>query len=179
MSAAHQLWDCSAQNPAMPPLHAVASACGCHAARAARRQGGRRAHAAAFPRRRVVEVYINNTDGGEHPFHLHGHDFWVIATSDAPDAATAYKTNYLKRDTVSVPAGPTGAWARIRFVADNPGFWMLHCHIEWHVKAGLSTAILEAPDRLMGAGAAAGAFPIPASHAAACAAQTLSASPSW
>ena len=51
----------------------------------------------------VVEVFINNTDGGEHPFHWHGHNFWVVATSDYPNAETLYANSYLLRDVVSVP----------------------------------------------------------------------------
>ena len=78
----------------------------------------------------VVELLINNTDGGEHPFHLHGHDFFVIDTSEAPDAEALYSPVFLRRDVVSIPAE---GWARIRFVADNPGVWLMHCHIEWCV----------------------------------------------
>jgi laccase len=37
------------------------------------------------------------------------------------------------RDVISVPAE---GWAKIRFVADNPGVWLLHCHMDWHVRAG-------------------------------------------
>jgi len=78
----------------------------------------------------VVEMLINNTDGGEHPFHAHGHDFFVVATSEAPDAEALYSPVFLRRDVVSIPAN---GWARIRFVADNPGAWLFHCHIEWCV----------------------------------------------
>ena len=52
----------------------------------------------------VVEVFVNNTDGGEHPFHLHGHPVWLVATSDYPEAETLYANNYLYRDVVSIPA---------------------------------------------------------------------------
>ena len=72
----------------------------------------------------VVDIMINNTDGGEHPFHLHGHTVWVVATSAAPDAGALYAPYYTMRDVVSVPAN---GWAKIRFVADNPGVWLLHC----------------------------------------------------
>ena len=33
----------------------------------------------------------------------------------------------------------------IRFVADNPGVWFIHCHIDWHSIAGLAATIVEAP----------------------------------
>jgi FtsP/CotA-like multicopper oxidase with cupredoxin domain len=52
----------------------------------------------------VVDIFINNTDGGAHPFHFHGHSFWVISTSDYPTAETLYRDNYMFRDVVSVPA---------------------------------------------------------------------------
>ena len=83
-----------------------------------------------LPHARVVEVHIANYDNGEHPFHLHGHNFWVVATSVLPEAETLFAPNYVRRDVVSLP--PNG-WAKIRFVADNPGVWLFHCHIEWCV----------------------------------------------
>ena len=52
----------------------------------------------------VVDIIVNNTAGGEHPFHLHGHSCWLIATSDFPEAEVLYANNYLYRDVFSVPA---------------------------------------------------------------------------
>nr|CAB3474823.1 unnamed protein product [Digitaria exilis] len=40
-----------------------------------------------------------------------------------------------ERNTVAVP---TGGWAVIRFVADNPGMWFMHCHIDSHLAIGLA-----------------------------------------
>ena len=74
--------------------------------------------------------------------HLHGHTFWVLSTSEYPETNTP-----ILRDTVSVPAQ---GWARIRFVADNPGVWFLHCHIDWHLEAGLAAYFIEAPHHLKG-----------------------------
>jgi iron transport multicopper oxidase len=118
-----------------------------------------------IPLNAVVDVLINNTDGGEHPFHLHGHTFWTVASSAAPGAGAAYAPHYVRRDVVSVPAS---GWARIRFVADNPGVWLFHCHVEWHVLEGMSATFVEAPSELAG-GNATGRFAPPPSHAAACA----------
>ena len=53
----------------------------------------------------------------------------------------------MKRDTVAVNPG---SYVVIRFVADNPGVWLFHCHIEWHVIMGLSATIIEAPEQLVG-----------------------------
>jgi iron transport multicopper oxidase len=95
----------------------------------------------------VVDLFINNTrDGGAHPFHLHGHTLWVLATSEQPSAGEAYGARgFVRRDVVSVPAL---GWARVRFTADNPGAWLLHCHLTWHARAGLAAALLEAPAAL-------------------------------
>ena len=81
-----------------------------------------------LPYNRTIDMFINNTDGGEHPIHTHGHDFWIIKTSEYTPAQPLY------RDTVSVPAN---GWALIRFNADNPGVWVIHCHISWHIEAGM------------------------------------------
>jgi FtsP/CotA-like multicopper oxidase with cupredoxin domain len=109
----------------------------------------------------VVDLFINNTaDGGAHPFHLHGHTLWVIATSEQPSAEAYASRGFVRRDVVSVPGR---GWARARFVADNPGAWLLHCHLTWHARAGLATALLEAP-------AALAAGRPPAVHEATCAA---------
>jgi len=33
----------------------------------------------------------------------------------------------------------------LRFQANNPGVWLFHCHIEWHVDQGLVATMIEAP----------------------------------
>ncbi|CAF1257731.1 unnamed protein product [Rotaria sp. Silwood1] len=93
----------------------------------------------------VVDIYIENRDAGEHPFHLHGYSFWIIATSENPQAENLYAGDYVQRDTVSVPAS---GWAKLRFVANNPGAWLFHCHIEWHMDAGLLAAFIVGPQQL-------------------------------
>ncbi|CAF4322963.1 unnamed protein product [Rotaria sp. Silwood2] len=94
----------------------------------------------------VVDILLENQDEGEHPFHSHGYDFWVISTSDYPEAEQLYRGAYLKRDTVSVPAS---GWVKIRLLADNPGAWLFHCHIEWHMDAGLIAAFIVGPNELL------------------------------
>jgi hypothetical protein len=69
-------------------------------------------------------LQVNNTHRGEHPFHLHGHDLWIVDSSGEPDGEALYGPNFVRRDVVSVSAG---GWARMRFVADNPGIWVHHC----------------------------------------------------
>ncbi|PWN45159.1 putative iron transport multicopper oxidase [Ceraceosorus guamensis] len=98
----------------------------------------------------MVQVTIYNWDAGTHPFHLHGHNFQVVhkaidVTSDDPALNPPFnetQVNPMRRDTITIHS--TGS-ATIRFRADNPGAWFLHCHIEWHMNQGLSTLLLEAP----------------------------------
>ena len=94
-----------------------------------------------LPFNRTVDVFLNNTDGGGHPVHLHGHSFWIMKTSQY-DSGHA-----VRRDIVTVP--PQG-WAIIRFVSNNPGVWLMHCHIDWHLRAGFAATIIEAPSKLKG-----------------------------
>lgn len=63
-----------------------------------------------------------------HPIHLHGHSFHVI------EHETGALSEADIRDTVLLRPDQT---ARIAFVADNPGKWMLHCHVLEHQAAGM------------------------------------------
>ncbi|GFO06482.1 laccase-4 [Plakobranchus ocellatus] len=40
-----------------------------------------------------------------------------------------------KKDTVTVP---DGGYTVVRFHANNPGMWLLHCHVEFHVEIGMA-----------------------------------------
>ncbi|KAE8867294.1 hypothetical protein PTNB73_05388 [Pyrenophora teres f. teres] len=96
----------------------------------------------------VVEIVLNNNDPGKHPFHLHGHVFQVV-TRSAPDSGPYDPSNTttpsptpMRRDTILVY--PNGHIV-LRFRSDNPGVWLFHCHIEWHVASGLTATMIEAP----------------------------------
>ena len=91
------------------------------------------------PTYKVIDILINSLDEGAHPFHLHGHQFWIMASGAHGDFnwnsyPTLNLTNPMRRDTMTVDAF---GWALIRFKADNPGLWAFHCHISWHMEAGL------------------------------------------
>ncbi|KIM79223.1 Ferroxidase [Piloderma croceum F 1598] len=98
----------------------------------------------------VVDLIIKNGDTGGHPFHLHGHKFMIAGraanyTSTDPTQnppVVERQANPMRRDTIFIEAG---ASATLRFVADNPGVWFMHCHIEWHLEAGLVVEFIEAP----------------------------------
>lgn len=96
----------------------------------------------------VVEIVINNHHGNLHPWHLHGHQFQVLQRNGVDGGyynglSSDVSTTPIKRDTIMVQ---NHAHAVIRFRADNPGVWMLHCHVEWHVEGGLMATIIEAPE---------------------------------
>ena len=43
---------------------------------------------------------------------------------------------------------PAKGWLLMAFRSDNPGSWLMHCHIAWHVSGGLSVNFLERPNDL-------------------------------
>lgn len=108
----------------------------------------------------VVDLILNNNDTGSHAFHMHGHNFQLINRFPAygkhffdyedsddpvtydPSNHTAFPGTPARRDTFVVP--PQGYFV-IRFVADNPGVWMFHCHVDWHLMQGLALTLVEAP----------------------------------
>ncbi|KAK5661287.1 hypothetical protein OQA88_11181 [Cercophora sp. LCS_1] len=100
----------------------------------------------------IVDIIVNNLDDAAHPFHLHGHHFQTLvrAASQAgtwPGNENGYASAPPMRDTLTVNGG---SYAVLRFKADNPGVWLFHCHIEWHVEMGLTVSIIESPSKLKG-----------------------------
>lgn len=79
---------------------------------------------------RVAVRFINET-GMSHPMHLHGHSFQVIEI-DGKAVSGAL------RDSVLVPGKSS---VTVAFDANNPGTWYLHCHILWHLAAGMATLV--------------------------------------
>lgn len=80
-----------------------------------------------------------------HPIHLHGHDFFILGTSNtAFDPATSPATlNYNNPPRRDVALLPAGGYLVIAFPTDNPGAWLMHCHIAFHVSEGLGVQFLE------------------------------------
>lgn len=70
-----------------------------------------------------------------HPIHLHGHSFQVIdmGTRDQLNSGRTAFANATHapviKDTVVIPRG---GFVRFRFRATNPGYWIFHCHFEYH-----------------------------------------------
>ncbi|KAH8798498.1 laccase [Flagelloscypha sp. PMI_526] len=82
--------------------------------------------------------------GGPHPFHLHGHTFDVIRSAGM---TTDNFANPPRRDVVST--GAATDTVTIRFQANNPGPWFLHCHIDWHLELGLALVFVESATQLV------------------------------
>ncbi|BAD81743.1 putative laccase LAC5-6 [Oryza sativa Japonica Group] len=94
-----------------------------------------------------VELVLQGTSiqGAEsHPLHMHGFNFFVVGQGfgnydPVNDPANYNLVDPVERNTVSVP---TGGWVAVRFLADNPGVWLMHCHFDVHLSWGLSMAWL-------------------------------------
>ncbi|KAK6438332.1 hypothetical protein LTR95_005471 [Oleoguttula sp. CCFEE 5521] len=110
----------------------------------------------------VVDLLVSNFDDGNHPLHLHGYKYSVLAQGhgypplthvgaaiDKASLAPLYETldlsNPLRRDTASVEAF---GWILLRVIMDNPGVWAFHCHVSWHAEAGLMMQFLTRSDEL-------------------------------
>ncbi|KAJ2121550.1 ferroxidase fet3 [Coemansia sp. RSA 720] len=94
----------------------------------------------------VVQITIVNHDYYSHPFHLHGHVFQIVETGNLRSRESKLPLDApVRRDTVVIRGGH---YAVLRFRADNPGVWILHCHITWHLDLGLAATFVEAPELL-------------------------------
>lgn len=94
-----------------------------------------------------VELVMQDTSilGAEsHPLHLHGFNFFLVGQGfgnydPSKDTKNFNLVDPVERNTVGVPSG---GWVAIRFLADNPGVWFMHCHLEVHTSWGLKMAWL-------------------------------------
>ncbi len=80
------------------------------------------------PRGRTVVLNFANRTMFPHAMHVHGHHFRHLDGS-----GVGFKPFWL--DTVIVDVERS---ERIAFVADNPGKWMMHCHMIEHMAAGMA-----------------------------------------
>ncbi|CAM0914083.1 unnamed protein product [Alopecurus aequalis] len=78
------------------------------------------------------------------PMHLHGHDFFVVAQGigeyDAKKDVQTY--NLVDPPVKNTASVPMFGWMAIRFIANNPGVWYLHCHVETHTLAGMAMVLV-------------------------------------
>ena len=105
-----------------------------------------------------------------HPIHVHGHSYFVAKIAyptynkdgtikelnkdiTVPDCGHGKWTHgepsdifvnqtTVRKDTIIVPAG---GYVVIRLMVTNPGWWFMHCHIDYHLNDGMAIAISELP----------------------------------
>lgn len=94
-----------------------------------------------------VYIVISTTLSVPHPIHLHGHDYYVLAqdTGDYSSSVTLNLDNPPRRDTAMLPAA---GYLVLAFETDNPGAWLMHCHIGWHTSEGFAVQFVERYDEI-------------------------------
>nr|BCM26535.1 laccase-like multicopper oxidase 2 [Ischnura senegalensis]BDD85289.1 multicopper oxidase 2 [Ischnura senegalensis] len=116
-------------------------------------------HKVDVPLNAVVEVVLVDEvqqPNLSHPFHLHGYAFNVVGIGRSPDAQV--KKINLKhaldldrrgllhrqfnlppaKDTIAVP---NNGYVVLRFRANNPGYWLFHCHFLFHIVIGMNLVV--------------------------------------
>ncbi|MGV1955517.1 multicopper oxidase family protein [Agrobacterium sp. 22-214-1] len=85
-----------------------------------------------FQRGRSVVLELRNQTAWWHPMHLHGHSMKVLSRNGRPVPHRQWQDTVLMapKDVVEVA-----------LVADNPGDWMLHCHVMDHQMSGMMTVL--------------------------------------
>ena len=81
--------------------------------------------------RTYVIDFVNET-AFTHPIHLHGQPMKLLEVNGKAPARITW------RDTLLLDARARGT---VAVVADNPGRWMLHCHIPEHQEAGMMAVV--------------------------------------
>ncbi|XVF29911.1 hypothetical protein REPUB_Repub16aG0011300 [Reevesia pubescens] len=92
----------------------------------------------------TVEIVFQGTSlfgGGDHPMHLHGFSFYVVGSGlgnfDKEKDPLSYNlVDPPLKSTINVPVN---GWTTIRFKANNPGVWFMHCHFDSHMIWGMDT----------------------------------------
>lgn len=98
----------------------------------------------------TVRLVFYNTNASGHPLHIHGHNFQVLAEGFGPwNGSVTNPSNPQRRDVqqnwggASVVPGVDTAYTVFQWTQDNPGVWPFHCHIAWHLSAGMNILLGE------------------------------------
>ncbi|KAK8692106.1 hypothetical protein V6N13_075586 [Hibiscus sabdariffa] len=94
-----------------------------------------------------VEIVLQATQtgpGGSHPIHLHGFSFYWVGSGTGNFNNQTDPTTYNLADpplinTVHVPGR---SWVALRFFANNPGVWFMHCHFDRHASWGMDAVFI-------------------------------------
>ncbi|KAK1962578.1 multicopper oxidase [Colletotrichum sublineola] len=97
---------------------------------------------------------VVNSPQPPHPIHKHGNRMFLLGSgtgnftwNSIEEAVAANSTGWNlidppRRDGFATPNAinePT--WMAVRYLVDNPGAWLLHCHIQNHIMGGMSAII--------------------------------------
>ncbi|XP_075210800.1 uncharacterized protein LOC142318144 [Lycorma delicatula] len=100
----------------------------------------------------MVLVDISTTRQQDHPVHIHGSHFYILAIepvgynisfdlikqkNERGEIKKVFN-NLPGKDTISVP---NKGFSIIRFVARNPGYWLFHCHVSNHMELGMAMVL--------------------------------------
>ncbi|KAJ5769689.1 hypothetical protein N7520_004248 [Penicillium odoratum] len=94
-------------------------------------------------------VTPRNLTPSVHPIHLHGHDFAILAQGhgEFTDDVEPNLVNPPRRDVINVDIN---GWAWIAFQIDNPGAWLMHCHLQFHSSEGMGLQFIEQRSKIRG-----------------------------
>jgi hypothetical protein len=81
-----------------------------------------------------VRIRFMNLGMDHHPIHLHGHTFYVTGSEGGRQPETMWGP----KNTVLVGVAEA---VDFEFVANNPGDWMLHCHLPHHMMNAMSSMV--------------------------------------
>ncbi|XP_063975905.1 uncharacterized protein LOC135161864 isoform X2 [Diachasmimorpha longicaudata] len=114
-------------------------------------------HVVDIPLGSVVDIIMADMgpNGLPHPFHVHGYGCHVMAQGllkDVPlternkfQALTLHQNRYRNIPTQPVVKDtlptPSGGYSICRFIADNPGWWLYHCHFMSHLLVGMELTL--------------------------------------
>uniref|UniRef100_A0A2N9F193 laccase n=1 Tax=Fagus sylvatica TaxID=28930 RepID=A0A2N9F193_FAGSY len=79
-----------------------------------------------------------------HPMHLHGFSFFVVGmgSGNFNNKTDPKSYNLIDPPEVNTFGVRKNGWLAIRFIADNPGVWFMHCHLERHASWGMDTVLI-------------------------------------
>jgi iron transport multicopper oxidase len=123
----------------------------------------------------VISSKNQGQPGGEnltHPIHMHSYTFFIAKIvypeyyengtmkaanknlsmsqfgppewRNVPPEGISVTSTTIRKSTAMVPAS---GYLVIHFFQDNPGYWLMHCHTDWHLNDGMAIAISENPER--------------------------------
>ncbi|KAK1589870.1 multicopper oxidase [Colletotrichum navitas] len=102
---------------------------------------------------------VVNSPQPPHPIHKHGNKMFLLGSgtgnftwNSIEEAVAANSTGWNlidppRRDTFATPnAIDNPTWMAVRYLVNNPGAWLLHCHIQSHIQGGMSAIIQDGID---------------------------------